>query len=499
MNAIQIDQLPDLCLKKIFRLLNLRDLAKCRAVSRQFKFYAEKAPVDELVVIGGSCAYCRDWYLTNKPIDFENTISLKAFKSVQSSPFELDQLQFLHIHLSAAADWDSKILNGFSRLAHLEIKSSAGNNRPLTLTLPNLKTLDFSSAGHSSYVLKTPKLEVLKCDDVQRIQVEHPERIKLLECHYSGTNHMAKFKGLERLEFRLIGSDLEGVRLSDWKELKELMLNMATGCYDEENYEDFQNSLVDLERQKTALKRDALKLYLNDVLLTDVNKQLLDWEDMDAPDFFRFKNYRHLRLDSYPKVEELDFVHLADLDVDLSADFFGRFPAIEYLTASGPVNQEEFEWFVRNAKAVRSLTLTNSSLDQEFFDSLPKLNSSLTHLQVFESSGLVTHFDFILQLEQLEVFETDRQLDSLDLPEKAFRQLNELAIFEFRKRNEAVVIERFGRVKNSYGLEFLTVQNNEPCSVISHQKELKWADLATLYDQRKAAGRKKGAKRQRLE
>ena len=46
-----IDQLPHLCLKKIFSFLNLRDLIRFRAVNRQFKLYADEATVDELITV----------------------------------------------------------------------------------------------------------------------------------------------------------------------------------------------------------------------------------------------------------------------------------------------------------------------------------------------------------------------------------------------------------------------------------------------------------------
>ena len=63
MEAVQFDQLPYL---KIFGFLKLRDLAKCRAVNRQFKDYAEIA-VDELAVSDErtQCSeLCEHWYPT---------------------------------------------------------------------------------------------------------------------------------------------------------------------------------------------------------------------------------------------------------------------------------------------------------------------------------------------------------------------------------------------------------------------------------------------------
>ena len=502
MNAIQLDQLPYLCLKKIFQFLSLQDLVECRAVSRQFKFYAEEARVDELVVTKGrisyellhSCRHCKNWYLTERAINFQNSIGPNAFSSVQSSPFKLDQLKFLHIHLENA-DLDFEILNRyFKALVHLEIKFKASSESK-TLSQANLKTLNVRNYEHPSYVLKTPRLESLACNEIESIQVEHPERIKRLACEYRGENHMAKFKSLEVLEIVCINCDLTRIRLKDWTELKELNLQMKS--YEKDNYKDFRSSLVDLLRQRTAAKRRELKLWLGEVLLNDVN-QLPDYDTMDYQCLFMFKNYQHLRRGSYPEIDQVDFDYLMKLDgLELSTDFFDRFPAIEYVTAFGPVDRTDFEWFLSNAGAVRCLTLENSLLDQAFISSLPNISSRLINLTVKENSGLITDFNFICQLEQLHSFETDRQLGSLDLAAKAFRQLYELAFFSFRAGKEAVEIENFSCVKNNYNLSFQTVFNNKPCTEIFYRENLRWTELVAFYDQRRAASarrKKKGAR-----
>ena len=490
MDAIQFDQLPYLCLRKIFAFLNLRDLIKCRATTRQFKFYADEAAVDELVVKDKEIEcrrYCKHWYLTDRPIDFENSIGPNAFASVDSSSLKLDQqLKFLHIHLEDFASFDLKVLNGFKQLVHLEIKSEM-DNHTRTLILPNLMVLDVRAHQHASYVLKTPKLEVLACENVERIEVEYPERIKRLICDYrGGENHMAKFKNLLTLDCRFIFCDLNRIRLSDWKDLKELNLHMAGDNGD--RYEELRSSLVALMCERAALRSGELKLYLDDVLLVDAKQLPLDYETMDAPGAFWFTNFRMLRHHSYPEVNELQFDHLMKLDVELSDDFFDRFPAIEYLTAIGRVDRDQFDLFLNKATALRVLTLKNTSLDQTFMDRLPKLSSRLIHLNVYESSGLLTNFNFVLQFEQLQVFQTDRQLGSLDLAAKAFRQLNELQRFQFGAGKECVEVCLL-RFKNDYQLSFLQLDklDNEPCDLIFCQGNLQWTELVALYEQKRAA------------
>ena len=159
---------------------------------------------------------------------------------------------------------------------------------------------------------------------------------------------------------------------------------------------------------KTALKRENLKFYLKDVLLIDI-QQLLGCEDIDIPNLFWFKNYRQLHRTSYSLVEELQFEHLMDLDIELATDFFDRFPAIQYLSVAGSAEQDDLEWFLKNAKALTCLTLTNTAVDQTLMTSLPEISSRLTNLKVYGSSVLVNDFNFVLKLKQLEVFEVDQQ------------------------------------------------------------------------------------------
>ena len=79
-DGVQLDQLPYLCLRKIFSFLKLRDLANCWAVNRLFKSYADQVQVDELVV-----EVPNRWPGLFEPlrpfVDSESTITWKQFRS----------------------------------------------------------------------------------------------------------------------------------------------------------------------------------------------------------------------------------------------------------------------------------------------------------------------------------------------------------------------------------------------------------------------------------
>ena len=183
-----------------------------------------------------------------------------------------------------------------------------------------------------------------------------------------------------------------------------------------------------------------------------------------------------------------------NLDLELSTDFFVRFPQIKELIATDPVEQDDIEWFLKNASALRTLKLIGTSLDQAFMDRLPSISRRLTRLKVTGVSSLVNNFYFILRFEQLRVFETDRQIGSLELAASAFEKLKKLKNFRFRSGFEYVEIDRF---QGDYAMRFSIVEDNQTFS----QMKLSWTDLAALYQQRRAARIQTGAriKRARLE
>ena len=494
--GVQLDQLPYLCLKKIFGFLNLRDRIKCRAVSRQFKEYADEAGIEELVVRKkqSECSkQCKTWYLTDRPIERGSAISPKAFDTARAPPFKLsEQLKYLHLHFDSKVDFE--FLNGF-KLVHLELRGRFSGG-PKTLVLPNLKVLDVRTYSSASIVLETPKLEVLACGDISNIQAEHPETIKRIECDCSDANALAKFENLQILVFHCsYDSDLDGIRLSNWTQLKELQFQFQSRS----EYEDLRSSLTDLVHQRTESKREELKLYLEEVLLIDTGVDQLndyrrnrdeygyytdDYTDDRPDELFWMKNFRQLRCDSYPDVTKVDFNALMELNPMLSSEFFERFPRIQKLTATGLVDLHRFDWFVHNATALRKVRLTNISLGQTI-EERPKFERPLNLLVANEHSARFSNFDLIVRFEKLENFRTNAGLNSLDMVASTFEQLSKLISFEFREGHSFVKITRCSCDRNKYNLEFYCYGYTDKKEQF-YEDSLKWPELVMRYDQTKA-------------
>ena len=199
MEPLPIVQLPELCLRKIFICLGLRDLAKARAVCRLFKLHADQAGVRKLIVADNRSDR-RSWFLTREPLPFGDSISWKAFASLHPTQFSLNRrLKFLFLGLPAKSDFNFEKLNGFEQLIHLEIEEpfifEPTDPREFTLINPKLKVLSVRSSAFPSLGLKTARLEVLRYTaDIGAVELEFPESIKRLYSDYAGAAVMAKFK-----------------------------------------------------------------------------------------------------------------------------------------------------------------------------------------------------------------------------------------------------------------------------------------------------------------
>lgn len=222
MDELTLDQLPYLCMKRIFEYLDLSDLVRCRAVSRQFKEYAEETQVTELIVSdhlvpcsGQHSRPCSRWRLIDAPMNFGRAISWSTLFSGQPLNLNL-QLKSLHVHLKDS-DFDAEALNAFEHLVHLEVFGRLRDTRrgqPITLALPKLKFLHVQYDGDSGqsdrHFLNTPSLEVLKCDSSDTFQFNYPETVIQLTLYIE--------RQLDSLPVQTL--------LTTLKNLKELALEM---------------------------------------------------------------------------------------------------------------------------------------------------------------------------------------------------------------------------------------------------------------------------------
>ena len=236
-----------------------------------------------------------------------------------------------------------------------------------------------------------------------------------------------------------------------------------------------------------GLMKDELEFYLDGVLFENVG-QLQEYENVHNLRKFWLDNKGLFHTNRFSNVSELHLNKHMNLIGELKNAFFDMFLTIERLAVNGPVELIAFKWILKNATALRELTLVDTWTSQKFMEALPSINCRLTHLKV--NSKQVTDFNFILKFEQLEVFETNRPLASFDLVPNAFQQLTNIMRFCFAAGNEYVAIDR---PSDGYRLSIYSIADGEPSTQTFHRQGLHWTELVALYDQWRAGPTRTGA------
>lgn len=445
MSEPTIDQLPYLCLMRIFRCLGWRELVQCRAVCRLFKLYSDQTDLE--LVVNKSCRPVakktrKVWYLTDRPIDYRSSIRWKTFSSIKPShvwPFQ--NLRTLHLDLDEITDFDCSFLNEFVQLTHLDVDWSYEIDERIELTLPNLRVLCVRGLNESPLLLKTPSLQVLQSDDIELIEFEHPETIKQLESEYVRAEFMTKFKNLE--VFRCYSSSVppSGDLLWIWKHLKELRIKFEQIGGIQEKLKPVLNRLADLQHQ---IKGDQeLRVYLNDIQLTNAS-QLEDLEN-----FLKSTTICPLKNNEVPCVKNtqptngrcimvFDYSDLMSCHSKSFSYFIERFLSIQAIKVTGVVDPVQLQWLLKNTKELRILILANSSLDvpvfQSFLNNLPKqIINRLDSLKLTgNQKSKRINVNFLLRFEWLRCFQSDLHIKwPLKLAEKVFEKFGKPYQFSF--------------------------------------------------------------------
>lgn len=510
-DQLTVDQLPDLCLRKIFSLIGLRDLVTCRTVCSLFKCYADHVMIRELVVAdykrqceGPLDAKC--WHSTKRSIDFHNSLSRKTLFRYDLLKTVLNQhVRFLCVFLHELAG-NCELINGFEQLLHLEIELKAAKpsehvwrqhrripkSAANTLTLENLRIFKFDlfssfyfDPSHKIYV-ETPKLETFVYNNPgdlkDKLVFLIGSSIKRVECENPNFDLLAKFTNLEVLKCK---SPNLFTQSPDWT---SCLANLRELHFDAPGMLCQRNMLSDMLLYKPILRSDVLKIFVHQVELTDRSLPA-DGEQysMDIINF-QIKNYDLLCSPSF-KPTVIRYGQLMKLVPELNEDFFAKFPSLYRVLAFGKTDQREFEWFLSKMGKLLELILRNTSLDQEFMNRLPRIAPVLTCLEVSDCENPVTDFDFILQFDRLKEFKTGQPFKgSLQLAKRAFEELETLRNFEYEDGNENVGIRRIPPnripyVKDHCLLEFKESKKRQPAKLCRY--ETTFSDLQDTYNRRR--------------
>ena len=429
--------------------LNLTDLGRCRRVSRRFRAICEIVRIEELIICPTTYDPKTLWFYTNKSIDYRGSVKFETFckhslnlfrltRSTQTffSPLSrlLSTLKYIHFGSfdnSDRLDFNFSLLNPFTRLEQLDVGCQIVGDHQV-LSPPNLRIIKFEFLDRSSFLFKTPKLEVLSLPNLKSTSFHQPETLRHLVIGIYG-KAIKSFINLEVLVLDSI-STLDRNVLAVFRKLKQLylypeLLGLRGGAYAQ-----FKDKINYIFNQKIILKRNDFAIYWLNVRLENLAKfEEYDFNQSNELQF-QISNYDLLNGD-LARFHEIDYTVLMNSINQIPDDFFSKFIQIESVRVASKINDpNQFLVFLKNLQYLYSLDLMNTSLGSSFYNNLPAiLDCQLSDLLIHETDNLKLNFKFILKLKFLVRFRTNQQFtNSFDLATKCFPILKYLWLFEFK-------------------------------------------------------------------
>lgn len=444
--------------------LNPRELMRCKQVSKRFYWLIDNVVrVEELVLSEIVDEFRGTWHHSNKPIAYENAVESKFLNkdrlNLHRNLKRLHLSPFCNPKLSEFLD-----LPAFQRLEQLDIACRI-SCRVGVIESASLKT--FSCSSHCKLKLRTPKLQVLKCLDLDLISLSDPKQLKHLEvAAYS--EKIESLSGLESLQVNYEGENrLSMDILLALGQLKRLELN-PTRALDgpEEAFKEFRSIIKHIIKQKMVQRRTELRIFLFGVELID--KEMLDMYDPTQGELsFQIANYPRLcgNMSSHQSVDYNDLLKLSENRV--KKEFFRKFTNIRRVVLYGEVD-ELFVWFTSKLAQFQSLCLTSGLFDQRSLNRLPDLLSKLVELRIDQDVEWPIDCRFIWRFPLLRRFIISQYSpDLVDVAVESTQRLQYLESFIYHKKssNYALSVTVCKKQKNRF--DFLVAERTGPANLLN--------------------------------
>ena len=419
----------------VFEHLELVDLSTCALISKKMYFAVNTYPVRALAFTGRTEGWFHTIFATHKHrVDFAMTSILNR------SPFSFELLKRLKIGRESPIDLNE--INRFTLLEELDIDlKNYRNEANRTLSLANLKTLHVFMSEHISLLeLQTPKLANVNTFDLKKLQFAYPHSVEAICTFFHGEKLMANLRRLyfadfyghldydDKIDTRKIPdfSNLSLNLVKELKKLKELAFHFNNMNFVKRNLGNFQKIIRDI----LALGLPDLKLFWMGVQVTDADL-LNEFSPRENIMIFQLRHFKKkiycTSLSSFYFNDQVKFYSTAGIDVksnEFLRIFFAKFSPRELIVSGKVVEQELLINFILRSRSLFKLKFSKSGLKQTFFDRLAKiirLNRIPLRELRFEKSEPDLKFDFVCEIRQLQLFESDAEL-----PTETFAKLVQL-------------------------------------------------------------------------
>lgn len=424
------EALPVEMLSLIFSHLELPEIAKCRLISKKFKFSADQVRVNQLAVIVDRYQYLSSLpfkYDACEPILEPNLLCLlnpEPFSSSLASVAILKNLEYLNI--SGYVNWqlfDITALNVLDKLKQIDFNCSVVIDGTRRLAPVNLQVLSFGEPisrrnrdSDDHILIEAPRLRVVACQRLDGcIQFSHPETIEKLELNTCSQN-LSKFVNLKIFQQNFGSRIRKDMLLSLSSQLRELHIYL--GEHINKLYVFLKETIAELLHQRAALERSQLRIFLMGIEVIESRRRDVDDFDEQFLCYYGLKSffpvsqsYKHLA-NTLPFYQTFDCSVLDSINFGyerIPGDFFMKFTNIREVVAySCQLNQGEFTSFLSRIRYLIKLSIVHSTMlfDRRFFERLPLICPLLSNLVLYENCR--RDFSFILQFKMLIQFETNK-------------------------------------------------------------------------------------------
>lgn len=475
-----MDNLPIELIHHIFRHIALEDLVTCRLVCRKFKYVVEERKVSELIVTKYVCP----WFYSNKEADLNCVIKLDKILFV-SAELKLHQnLRRLRIEFKGSK-LALNFVNSLQQLEELDISYHSDIDRHCRLVLPNLRVLSAHCLHFEqtmTFELKSPKLEAIRCAQLEDVRFENPLTVK----HYEGDYYddsIQMFKNLQSMHCNYAYDYFDRDVLTNFGDLKELRLYWTGLGFDRQRSSDdaYVLNLVEyIMKQKLVLRRTDFRLYLQGVEIRNKNL-LVDKTYLNELDF-QMRNYE--LLDRVPSSIplQIDYAALVKLKSEIPADFFMKYTSIQIVKAKEKVaNGDQLISFLKTtACTLEYLSLKNTKLTQEHYNQLPQL-AELNGLKINEETEL--DYAFVLQMKALRTLKIKKQFaGAFALATKKFKRSPVFDDFEWKLADDCVLVSRSRTDRSRFSVMWFCKRDEKTNFKIKLNRELITShELAATY------------------
>lgn len=464
--------------------LSVRELVRCKQVSKRFYWVIRNlVRVEELVLSDIVDEFKGTWYHSNKPIEYEHAVETTFLNydrlNLRRNLKRLHLSPFCNPKLSEFLD-----LKAFERLEQLDIATRIGC-RVGVISSASLKM--FSCGAHCKLLFRTPKLQVLKCQDLNLVSLSDPQQLKHLEvANYS--EKIESLTGLECLQINYVDENrLSKDILLALTNLKRLSLNPARALErPQEAFREYRSVLAHLIKQKLVLRRTELRIFLFAVEL--VNNAMIDeYDPISGELYFQIANYPLLcgNLSSHQSVDYNDLKYL--FDNQIKSDYFTKFANIRRVVLLGEAD-DRFVSFLSKLNQFQSLCLKSALFVQSSLDRLPDLCGKLTELQIKQNVDSPINCKFIWRFRLLRRFSTNQYSpDLIDVALQSTQRLEYLESFAYHKSSRLKLAVTVCK-KEKHRFDFLSADRTGPANLsLKIQPKITFDDLSKLCNDLKAS------------